>query len=302
MRININDTTLYFDTAGSGLAVDGEQLRARPTLVALPGGPGFDHGYLRPGLVELAADAQVLFVDLRGQGRSSPAPAESCSLEQMADDVAALCRALAVERPVIFGHSAGGFVALHLALRHPTLPAGLILCHTTPTLAPLPDPHPPASVSQRAGTEAAAVAARLFGGDFSPETGEAFARLVFPHYAAPGHEHVPGRLMALSSMNTDIAAHFFSQLASHYDLRPRMAEIAVPTLVIVGRHDWVCSPAGGRTIATAVPAAQLVELPDAGHFGFSETPQPFLAAVRAHLERIGTRHPEAPVLSQPRAG
>ncbi|MGZ6590188.1 MAG: alpha/beta fold hydrolase, partial [Solirubrobacteraceae bacterium] len=156
MRININHTALSFDTAGSGLAVDGEHLRGRATLVALPGGPGFDHGYLRPGLVELAADAQVVFVDLRGQGRSSPAPAASCSLEQMADDIAALCHALAIERPVIFGHSAGGFVALHLALRHPTLPAGLILCHTTPTLAPLPDPHPPAGISQRAGTEAAA--------------------------------------------------------------------------------------------------------------------------------------------------
>lgn len=80
-----------------------------------------------------------------------------------------------------------------------------------------------------------------------------------------------------------------------------MAEIAAPTLVIVGRHDWVCPPAGGRAIAAAIPAAQLVELPDAGHFGFSETPQPFLAAVRAHLARIGTRHPAPEVHSQPRA-
>lgn len=294
MRININDITLYFDTAGSELAVEGEQLQARPTVVVLPGGPGFDHGYLRPGLAELAADAQVVFVDLRGQGRSSPAPAQSCSLEQMADDVAALCRALAIECPIIFGHSAGGFVALHLALRHPKLPAGLILCHTTPTLAPLPDPQPPAGISQRAGAEAANVAARLFAGDFSPETAEAFARLVFPHYAAPGSEHVPGRLMALSKINTDIAAHFFSHLAPSYDLRPRLAEIAAPTLVVVGHHDWVCPPAGGRAITAAIPNAQLVELPDAGHFGFSETPQPFLAAVRGHLNCIGIQHPVKP--------
>lgn len=301
MRINVNHTALYFDVAGSELELDGERLRARPTLLVLPGGPGFDHGYLRPGLVELAADAQVVFVDLRGQGRSRPAPAESCSLEQMADDVAALCRALGVERPVIFGHSAGGFVALHLALRHPGLPSGLILCHTTPTLAPLPDPHPPVGLTERAGAEAAAVAARLFAGDFSPETGEAFARLVFPHYAAPGHEHIPGRLMALSSLNTDIGAHFFTELACRYDLRPRLAEIAVPTLVIVGRHDWVCPPAGGRAIADAIPATELIELTDAGHFGFSETPQPFLAAVRAHLARIRTRDPAAPDLAQPPA-
>ena len=301
MHINVNNTTLYFDVAGSEISVDRERLRARPTLVVLPGGPGFDHGYLRPGLAELVADAQVVFVDLRGQGRSSPAPAESCSLEQMADDVAALCRALGIPRPVIFGHSAGGFVALHLALRHPRLPVGLILCHTTPTLAPLPDAHPPAGVSQRAGAEAAAVAARLFGGDFSRTTGEAFARLVFPYYAAPGQEHIPNQLMALSSMNTDVAAHFFAEIAPGYDLRPRLGDIAAPTLVIVGRHDWVCPPAGGRAMASAIPAAQLVELPNAGHFGFSETPQPFLAAVRGHLADIETSRPSAPAVRQPRA-
>jgi len=285
MRISINRTTLYFDIDGPQLAVDGDGLRPRPTIVALHGGPGFDHGYLRPGLSPLASEAQVVFVDLRGQGRSAPAPAVECTLEQMADDVVALCAELGIERPIVLGHSAGGFVALQLALRHPGVAAGLILCHTSPTLRPLPDPDPPAGILSRGGPEAAAVAERLFGGDFSPETGEAFSRMVFPHYAAPGHEDVPGRLMALSELNAEVGAHFFTRLAPEYDVRPRLHEIAVPTLVIVGRHDWVCRPVAGHAIADAVPDAELVELPDAGHFGFSETPEPFLEAVRAHLAR-----------------
>ena len=94
----------------------------------------------RPGLpaprpeTHSTNDVQLVFVDLRGQGRSSPAPVEACTLEQMADDAAALCSLLGLEAPVVFGHSAGGFVALHLALRHPTLPASLILCDSAPTL------------------------------------------------------------------------------------------------------------------------------------------------------------------------
>jgi pimeloyl-ACP methyl ester carboxylesterase len=91
--------------------------------------------------------------------------------------------------------------------------------------------------------------------------------------------------MALSEINADVAAHFFTRLAPEYDVRPRLPEIAIPTLVIVGRHDWVCRPVAGRAIADAVPDAELVELPDAGHFGFSETPEPFLTAVSEHLAR-----------------
>jgi proline iminopeptidase len=150
-------------------------------------------------------------------------------------------------------------------------------------LALLPDDDPPAGVAERAGPETGAVAERLFGGDFSAATVEAFNRLVVPYYAAPGHEHVPERLMALSTFNPDVATEFFSRLAPLYDLRPRLPEIAVPTLVILGRQDWVCSPASGRAIADGIPGARLVELPDAGHFGFSETPERFVGAVRAHL-------------------
>ncbi len=152
MRVSVNDTELYLDVEGAELAVDGERLRRRPTLLALHGGPGFDQGYLRPGLRPLANDAQLVFVDLRGQGRSARPPVESCTLEQMADDVAALCHRLGIEHPIVFGHSAGGFVALHLALRHVELPCGLILCDSAPTLAPLPDEDPPAGARRASGS------------------------------------------------------------------------------------------------------------------------------------------------------
>ena len=193
MHISVNHTELYFDVEGPELAIVDGRLEPRPTLVALHGGPGFDHGYLRPGLRPLADAAQIVFVDLRGQGRSGPVPVASCTLEQMADDVAALCAALGIRRPVLFGHSAGGFVALHVALRHPALAGGLILCHTAASLSRAPDPAPPAGPAERGGPEAAAVAARLFGGDMSPEVQAGFDRLVLPLYAAPGHEDVPGR-------------------------------------------------------------------------------------------------------------
>ncbi len=285
MRIAVNHTELYFDVEGPQLALAGDELRPRPTVVALHGGPGFDQGYLRPGLQALADDAQLVFVDLRGQGRSNPAPAQSLTLEQMADDVAAVCGALGLRRPVILGHSAGGFVALHLALRHPDLVGGLILCHTAATLGPVSDDPPPPGPAERGGPEAGALAARLYAGDFTPEVMRGFERHLLPLYAGPGHEDVPARLMALSTLNADIASDFFRRLAPRYDVRPQLSSISAPALVITGRHDWVCSPAAGRALAAAIPGARLVELSDAGHFGFSETPAPFLRATRDHLAR-----------------
>ncbi len=72
------------------------------------------------------------------QVRSDRTAVETCTLEQMAYDVAALCDLLGIDAAVILGHSFGGFVALHVALRRPDLVRGLILCDTAPTLAPLP--------------------------------------------------------------------------------------------------------------------------------------------------------------------
>lgn len=299
VRITVNDTDLYVDVEGPELAVDIDgDLRAGPTLVVLHGGPGFDQGYLRPGLRALAADAQLVFVDLRGQGRSGPAPVESCTLEQMADDVATLCTALGIPRPVVSGHSAGGFVALQLALRQPELASGRSSAIPRPRWPRCPirprRPGPP-----RGGPDAGAAAARLFGCDFSPEAVEAFGRLVFPLYAAPGHVDVPPRLMALSTLNTEMAAHFFQKLAAHYDVRPGLPTITAPSLVAVGAHDWVCPAAAGRALAADIPGARLVELSDAGHFGFSETPEPFLDVMRAHLAAAETRTPVSLAPSPP---
>lgn len=255
-------------------------------VVVLPGGPGFDHLYLRPGLDPLAGHARIVYVDLRNTGRSEHGPLEEWTLEQAADDVAALCAAEAIESPVVFGHSAGGFVALHLALRHPALLRGLILCETSPTFAPVPDDHPPPSLRERAGPEAADVAARMFAGDVSPETLMGFARLAAPYYSGPAHMDVPPQLFGAGEINHELTQYFFGALASRYDLRARLGEISVPALVTIGAWDWVIPAAKGRVIAGGIRGARLVEFPESGHFPFSEEPELFQGAVREYLAAL----------------
>ncbi|WP_158647489.1 alpha/beta fold hydrolase [Actinoplanes sp. ATCC 53533] len=286
MRTTVDGVSLYFDVEGAQLAADGGRLVERPTVLVLHGGPGFDQGYLRPGLSPLSAYAQLVFVDLRGQGRSGRPPVRTCTLERMADDVAGLCDRLGIAEPVVFGHSGGGFVALHLALRHPGLARALILCATGAALRPLTDDDPPPGLAERASPEAAAVAARMFGGDFSAETMRAFTEQIAPAYAAPRHRDLPGRLFSLSGFAGEVAQHFFGTLAADYDLRPRLRQIGVPALVTYGRHDWVSPPAASRIMAAGLPDAELVEFPESGHFAFAEEPAAFQAAVGTFLTRV----------------
>ena len=231
--------------------------------------------------------AQLVFVDLRGQGRSGRPSTHSCTLEQMAEDVAAVCTLLGIQAPVVFGHSAGGFVALHLAVRQPGLVSALILCDTAATLAPPPpDEAAPPSLAERTTAEAVEVAGKLFGGDDSPETFAAFGRLVAPFYAGPQHTHVPGQLLTLSGYVSDVAQHFLQMLASEYDLRPRLEDIEVPALVVVGHYDWICPPAASRVLAEGIADAQLIELPESGHFPFSEEPATFHQIVHKFVEGL----------------
>lgn len=285
MHAKLNGTELFFDIDGERLTPGACKLVEKPILIVIHGGLGFDHGYLKPGLSALRNHAQLLYVDLRGQGRSGRPPLETCTLEQMADDIASLCAYLGIARAHVFGHSAGGFVAMHLALRHPLLVAGLVLCSSSPTVQPIVDESgdPAPSLASRADPETLAVAARVFGGDITDQSIAAFFREVGPYYAAPSHMDVPPTLTSLSIPSVDIMRHFMTALAPAYDLRPQLVNIAVRTLVMVGKHDWVCPPRASRAIAKGIPGAELKEFDDAGHFPFSESPEEFVAVMETYF-------------------
>lgn len=286
MYVAVNGTELYFDTEGSALrkGADGH-LSGVPTIIALHGGLGFDHGYLRDGVGQLREIAQVVYVDLRGQGRSARPPLETATLEQMADDIAALSSLLGLHKPVVFGHSAGGFVALHVALRHPSLLGGLILAGSSPTVAPIQDEAgvPTPSLAARASADALEVAGKVFSGQITAETIDKFFRFVGPYYAAPGNMGLVERLLAATTPDIEMIRHFMSVIAPSYDLREALKEISVPALVLVGAHDWVCPPRASHAMNKLLPNSELVEFEKSGHFVFSEEPQRFHDVVARFL-------------------
>src|SRR5919201_927408 len=90
-------------------------------LILLHGGPGLDHHELHPWLDPLAgAGFRLIYVDMRGHGRSQRVDPASLSIQVFAQDVDRLARALDLGEFSLYGHSFGGIVSLAHALERGT--------------------------------------------------------------------------------------------------------------------------------------------------------------------------------------
>src|SRR5882672_5546782 len=108
MRVSVGDAHLFFEVFGQEWEFTGREMKRRPVLVGLHGGPGVDGTGLRYSLAPLANVAQVIVPDQRGHGRSDPGAPESWNLPTWADDLSGFSDALGLERPFVLGISFGG--------------------------------------------------------------------------------------------------------------------------------------------------------------------------------------------------
>lgn len=254
-------------------------LGAGPPLFALHGGPGWDHTYLRSGLDPLADSAEVVYVDLRGNGRSpDPDDWEAVTHAAWTADVEALRARRGHGRILLFGHSYGGFLALEYALRYGDRLAGLVLCCTAPALD-YPDMMLALAKARSTPELFGTLVETLSHPVGSDEAYEEAIRTVLPIYF-----HRPGKvdLDALVDGMTMRARAFnrgFFHCARSYDVTDRLPTITVPTLVLSGRHDWVCPPEQGERLQRGLPRATHYVFEESGHFPFIEEPGRFVDVV-----------------------
>jgi pimeloyl-ACP methyl ester carboxylesterase len=265
MYVEVNGTRLFFDVDGSAIVPDGGRMRERPTVILVHGGPGsFDHSYLKPYFAHLTGHAQVVYVDLRGHGRSARDTATDWSFEACADDLPAFCAALGIERPVVLGHSMGGFVAMLYGARHPGHAAGLILQSTMARfdLGRLVD-----GFRAVASDNVADLARRDYGG--TPVSRQEWAEV----FAAFGPCVPTAQELGRAIRNPELNV-VGMDLLRRLDVVGELGGIRCPTLVCVGEHDPVTPVAASREIADALPAGigQLVVIDGGGHFPWLDRP------------------------------
>ncbi|GAA4558880.1 alpha/beta fold hydrolase [Streptomyces collinus] len=216
--------------------------------------------------------------DNRGAGRS-PLPDGPLSVAGMADDAAALLRALQVPAAHVAGFSGGSFIAQDLALRHPGLVRSLVLMSTMAR----PDPYFRTMtrfwnwMAERAPDERAML--------------EAFYLWVYtPRAHADG---MVDRLVdeALAFEHPQSAEAFQRQLAAFagHDTLDRLGGISAPALVLAGELDLATPPRLGRTVADRIPGAVFEVLPGEAHQPFQEVPEVFNARVGAFWREVEAR-------------
>jgi 3-oxoadipate enol-lactonase len=243
-----------------GIGVHVESCGEGPTVVLIHG-LGYATWAAEALRCRLARRHRFVTFDNRGSGRSDK-PVGPYSIRLLAEDAASVIAH--VGAPVhLIGYSMGGYIALTVALRHPGLVRSLVLIATS---AGGPTSHGVPEETQRIWASAAAV-------DDPAE----FARRTMPLSFRPGWtdahpDQFEEILRARLAHPTPLASWQaqYDACAAYLATGVQAGDVAVPTLVIHGTADHVVPYPNAGPLAAAIPRAQLVTLPGAGHLCWFE--------------------------------
>jgi Predicted hydrolases or acyltransferases (alpha/beta hydrolase superfamily) len=259
--VSLFDIDLMVEYAGNG-----------EPIVFVHGFP-LDHSMWRSQIDAFSQTHTVIAPDLRGFGQSEDS-AGTVTMEQFADDIAAILEQLHVEGPITFcGLSMGGYIAWQFWKRHPKLLKRLILCDTR-AIADSPEARQTRlDAAERVLSEGQQfLAESMIPKMFAPVTRERHPELV---------EETKRTILMNSPMGIAAAQ---KGLAARPDVTSWLPEIKVPALLIVGEKDEISPPDEMQTIADALPHGKLVVIPDAGHMAPLEQPQAVNDAIRQFLD------------------
>jgi proline iminopeptidase len=276
--VTLNGVKLHYTVRGSG-----------PVLIAHSGGPGMD----ARGWYDFAKiDEFVTIVSMhpRGSGLSGSAAGDAYLLPDYAADIQALRIHLGVDKPILMGWSHGGMVAMQFAFSYPESLSKLILFDTSAYFGEfLSDIEGAVQEfkNERWFKKSFAALKAEWAGEY--KTDEDMSRLwaeemkfyfkKFDKNARAYHEQTKDLPIRIPPLKT-----FNEQEAPTLDLRPYLKKITIPTLVIVGRHDFITNVTMAEEIAKHIPHAQLVIFEDSGHYALVEEPEKFYRVIKEFVE------------------
>ena len=269
----LNDTNLFYDKCGSG----------SPFLI-MHGGLGVDHSYFRPVLDPLGDIFQLVYYDHRGHGRSERSEINKITFEQLADDANALRKTLGYEKIGIIGHSAGGFVALHYALRHQEHLSYLILLDTSPAFDHMEEMME--IIQKRNPSQEILTTLNAPAASSEKEFKKQF-KIIQPLYFSDYNEfeNLITIMIEKMIMVPELNARS-DELLETYDVSSQLKNIEIPTLILVGKDDFICPPSQAQRLHDKIPNSDLHVFEKSGHYPFYEETDNFFKVIRDWFKKV----------------
>ena len=279
MRAALRGTELYFDVEGAGLVPAGAAMRERPVAWVIHGGPGSDHSGFKPAMSPLSGHMQLVYFDHRGQGRSARGDPALYTLDENVEDMEALRRHLGLGPVVSIGTSYGGMVAMAHAARYPEAVSHLVLIVTAAHGGFIPRAQ--AILAERGTPEQQRVCKDLWDGGFrSVADVQHYYDVMGPLYARR-HDAAAATVRGRAEPSPEPLNRAFGPAGflRTFDLRPELARIDAPTLILAGRHDWICPPEFSEEIHALIPGSDLRIFEDSSHSIRVDEPAALLDAI-----------------------
>jgi proline iminopeptidase len=259
--------------------------RDAPLVIAHHGGGGI--GSLREPedtFGPLADEYRVIVFDARGCGQSEAVPPYSHA--QWAADVDALREWAGAERVTVAGGSYGGFISLEYALAYPDRVEAIMLRDTAADGSNLEIAFETARNQDRIEINWENFN-RYWTGQIRDDADlkQCWSEMIGLY----DHDYDPERsARAVEEGSYRHEAHnwCFQHNWDNYDLKDRLGTISAPTLVTVGRHDWITPVSCSQTIADLVPNSELVIFEESGHSPQKEEYERFQQVIRDFMRRF----------------
>ena len=213
-------------------------------------------------LAHFAPTHRAIAWDMPGYGRSTPLPI--VTIDALAGALAAFIDELALDRPIILGHSLGGMVLQRFLALRPHGARAAILSQTSAAFG-----------SRDPAWEERFIHHHLAPLDAGQDLASLAAALV-EQSTAPGADPA-GLAVARDCMAATPTATYRDNLLAlrGFDARAGLPHIAVPTLLVAGAQDTAAPPAGMERMAARIPGATLAVLEGCGHLAHLEQPVAF---------------------------
>jgi pimeloyl-ACP methyl ester carboxylesterase len=246
MKLQVNDIAIYYEVHGEG----------KPVL--------FSHGWLDDCSIwdsqvkHFASNYTVILYDQRGHGKTdtSKGVKGNYSVQVLSNDIHSLVQKLSLDKLILVGFSLGGMAAMLFALDHPDKISKLVLVGTTAKMTL------PLSIRFL----------RIIRGLLPYET---FLRMSCKYkFYKPSTQNVDEEFIRASKVDNSVAFECWKEFTENYDIRDKVSQIKIPTLIIVGEKDKV-NLESSRYLNQEIKGSELHIITDSGHLIMIEKTQEF---------------------------